>query len=81
MPCVLLLNVETDGMQGYAVPWQLEIGSAAVAPHLTAAQKANLDATLKLCQDAGVRYRCRHECGHAAEQIVRVACEEDRTSS
>ena len=30
-----------------------------------------------MCKDAGVRYRGRCEGGHAAEQIVRIACDED----
>jgi len=43
---------------------------------LTAHQKANLEATTQLCQTAGIRFRCRHECGSAAEQIIRVAEDE-----
>jgi nucleotide-binding universal stress UspA family protein len=74
---VLLLNVETAGMMQYAVPWQLEIGAAGIESHMTVQHKTNLDRTLTMCREAGVRYRCRRECGHAAEQIVRVADEED----
>jgi len=74
--CVLLLHVESSGMEQFTVPWQLEAGDIGVPPHLTVQQKANLDRTLELCREAGVRYRCRHECGNAAEQIVRVAEDE-----
>ena len=74
---VVLLNVVPSGAQQFMVPWQLELGEAGGQPHLTAQQSANLDRTLKLCRDTGVRYRCRYESGHPAEQILRVACEED----
>ena len=74
---VVLLNVVTSGVHQYMVPWQLEIGDGAAQPHLTAQQSANLDGALKMCRETGVRYRCRHESGHPAEQILRVACEED----
>ena len=75
--CVLLLTVDSAGMQGYSVPWQLDIGGGGAAPHVTVQQAANLHRTKTLCQGVGVRYRYRYECGHAAEQIVRVAEEED----
>ncbi len=74
--CVLLLHVESTSTQQFAVPWQLEIGVADTGSKLTKQQKANLDKTLEFCQKTGVRYQCRHECGHAANQIVRVAEEE-----
>lgn len=75
--CVMLLTVDAGGMQQYTVPWQLEIGNTIAPPRMTARQKANLDKTLKLCQVAGIRYRCRHEGGYPAEQIVRIAEDED----
>ena len=75
--CVLLLNIESAGMQNYTVPWQLEVGSAVTVPQITAQQEANQDKVKMLCEQTGVRYRYRQECGHAAEQIVRVAEEED----
>ena len=74
---VVLLNVVPSGVHQFMVPWQLDIGDAGAQPHLTAQQSANLDRTLKLCRETGVPFRCRHESGHPAEQILRVACEED----
>jgi len=74
--CVLLLHVEASGLPVYTVPWQLEIGSIATLPRMTKQQHSNLDRIQALCQTAGLRYRCRHESGHAAEQILRVAEEE-----
>lgn len=72
---VLLLNVESGELQPFTVPWQLEIGQTA-PPRLSAQQRANLDATIELCKESHVMYRCRHEHGHPAEQIIRVAQEE-----
>lgn len=73
---LLLLHVEPCELQPYTVPWQLEIGEATM-PHLSAEHKANLEATIALCKDDRITYRCRHEHGHAAEQIIRVAAEEE----
>jgi nucleotide-binding universal stress UspA family protein len=73
---VMLLNVESAGIPHFAVPWQIETEEDAPA-HITAQHKKNLDRTVEMCREAGVRYRCRHECGHPAEQIVRVAEEEE----
>ena len=74
--CLVLLHVEPSELQPYAVPWQLEIGQAPMQ-HLSAEHKANLEATMALCKDERVTYRCRHEHGHPAEQIIRVAEEEE----
>lgn len=74
--CVLLLNVLPNAALAVTVPWQLEIGGTGSAPQLTAAQQANLEASLSMCKEAGLRFRCRHESGHAAEQILRVAEDE-----
>jgi nucleotide-binding universal stress UspA family protein len=74
--CVVLLHVESTEFQPLTVPWQLEIGESA-PPHLTAQHRANLDATIALCKEARVVYRCRHAYGHAAEQIIRAAEEEE----
>ena len=74
---VVLLNVVPSGTQQFLVPWQLEAGGTDAQSHLTVQQSANLDKTLKMCRDMGICYRCRYESGHPAEQILRVACEED----
>src|SRR5690242_12954061 len=74
---LVLLNVQPCAAHAMAVPWQLEAGDDSPTPYLTSQQKCNLEQTLKLCAAAGIRYRTRHECGHAADQILRVAGEEE----
>jgi len=74
--CVLLLSVDPHAVQTFTVPWQLEAGVTDGVPHINEQQKANFEATVRLCQNAGVHYRFRHETGQPADQIVRVAEEE-----
>lgn len=74
--CVLMLHVQVDQGHTLRAPCQLEAGESDSTEELTVHQNANLEATMQLCQTAGIRFRCRHERGRAEEQIIRVAEDE-----
>jgi nucleotide-binding universal stress UspA family protein len=74
--CVIVLHIQVDRGHTFTVPWQLEVGEPDAMQKPTVLQKANLEATMQLCQTAGIRFRCRIESGSAAEQIIRVAEDE-----
>lgn len=70
---VILLSVADPATSDEVTPWPLELGALPAGSDLDPEQRANLEATVALFRNSGIRCRYLREYGHPAQQIVRVA--------